>query len=66
MKVIGSDYDGTLNHNGIDAKKKNAINKWREAGNIFAVISGRGAKDLFSLYRKVNWLYNSLNIAKAV
>lgn len=52
MKVIGSDYDGTLNHNGIDAKKKNAINKWREAGNIFAVISGRGAKDLFSLYRK--------------
>ncbi len=50
MKVIGSDYDGTLNHNGIDETKKNAINKWREAGNVFAIISGRGAKDILGIY----------------
>lgn len=50
MKVIGSDYDGTLNHNGIDETKKNAINKWREAGNVFALISGRGAEDILGIY----------------
>lgn len=50
MKVIGSDYDGTLNHNGIDEKKKNAIEKWRKTGNIFAVISGRSPDDLLELY----------------
>lgn len=52
MKIIGSDYDGTLNHNGIDDVKKNAIKKWREAGNIFALISGRGAKDVLEIYRE--------------
>lgn len=50
MKVIGSDYDGTLNHNGIDETKKSAINKWREAGNVFALISGRGAEDILGIY----------------
>lgn len=52
MKIIGSDYDGTLNHNGIGESKKNAINKWREAGNIFALISGRGAEDVLGIYRE--------------
>lgn len=52
MKIIGSDFDGTLNHGGIDEKKKDAIKKWREKGNIFSVISGRGKKDLYELYRK--------------
>lgn len=54
MKIIGSDYDGTLNHNGIDEKKINAIEKWRKAGNIFAIISGRGVAELLELYRKNN------------
>lgn len=52
MKIIGSDYDGTLNHNGIDDVKKTAIKKWREAGNIFAVISGRCVGELLELYNK--------------
>lgn len=52
MKIIGSDYDGTLNHGGIDEKKKNAINKWQKAGNIFALISGRGAEDVLGIYRE--------------
>lgn len=49
MKIIGSDYDGTLNHGGIDERKKNAIKKWRSQGNIFALISGRGKKDIIEI-----------------
>ena len=41
MKIIGSDYDGTLNHNGIDDAKREAIDAWRRAGNVFALVSGR-------------------------
>lgn len=54
MKIIGSDYDGTLNHNGIDEKKLNAINLWRKAGNVFVIISGRGVVELLELYNKNN------------
>ena len=55
LKIIASDYDGTLNHGGIDKKKKNAISKWRKEGNIFSVISGRGAPDLIRIYKKDNF-----------
>lgn len=51
MKIIGSDYDGTLNHNGIDANKCEAIRKWREEGNIFAIVSGRGPSEMMEIYR---------------
>lgn len=46
MKIIATDYDGTLNHNGIDKAKQNAISKWRKAGNLFGVVSGRGVRSL--------------------
>lgn len=52
MKIIGSDYDGTLNHNGIDDKKKKALKNWRDAGNIFALISGRGPGNVLELYNE--------------
>ncbi|MBQ8783126.1 MAG: HAD hydrolase family protein [Clostridia bacterium] len=52
MKIIGSDYDGTLNHNGIDDKKKKAIQSWRDAGNIFALISGRGIESVLEIYKE--------------
>ena len=52
MKIIASDYDGTLNHGGIDDKKRNAIRRWRKAGNLFGLVSGRGAPDLVDLRRK--------------
>ncbi len=52
MKIIGSDYDGTLNHNGIDDKKREAIEKWRAAGNIFAIVSGRGIDDMSKIYEE--------------
>lgn len=52
MKIIASDYDGTLNHGGIDKEKIEAISKWRKAGNIFSIVSGRGAPDLVRLYNE--------------
>ncbi len=42
MKIIGSDYDGTLNHNGISNAKLLSIEKWRNAGHKFGIVSGRG------------------------
>lgn len=51
MKIIGSDYDGTLNYNGIDEAKRRAIARWRFAGNKFAIVSGRGIQSLLNLYR---------------
>jgi len=42
MKIIGTDYDGTLNHGGFDEEKKSAIIRWRKAGNKIGIISGRG------------------------
>lgn len=46
MRIIGSDYDGTLTYGGIDDRKRKAIAAWRQAGNYFALVSGRGIADL--------------------
>ena len=47
MKIIASDYDGTLNNNGgVTDEKRAAIKKWREAGNLFGLVSGRGLREL--------------------
>ena len=46
MKIIASDYDGTFNRNGITDFKKEALAKWRRAGNLFGIISGRGYPSL--------------------
>ena len=50
MKIIGSDYDGTLNHNGIDEKKRQAIAAWRAAGNLFVLVSGRHSSNVRDLH----------------
>lgn len=52
MKIIASDYDGTLNHGGIDDVKRNAIKEWRKAGNLFGLVSGRGVSDLVELPKR--------------
>ena len=70
MKIIGSDYDGTLNHGGIDDVKRRAIHAWREKGNIFAVVSGRCAKDIIEFSKRHDFEcdyfvgYNGAVIAK--
>jgi HAD superfamily hydrolase (TIGR01484 family) len=42
VKILGSDFDGTLNFGGIDRAKCDAIDTWRKAGNLFGIVSGRG------------------------
>ena len=54
MKIIASDYDGTLNHGGIDDKKRETIKKWREKGNKFGIVSGRMPDDLLKIYKNDN------------
>ena len=55
MKIIASDYDGTLNHGGIDDAKRDAIKRWRKAGNLFGIVSGRGPSDLVDLHKRNNF-----------
>ena len=55
MKIIGSDYDGTLNHNGIDDAKRQAIDAWRKAGNVFALVSGRHVNSVRDLHIQQNF-----------
>ena len=43
MKILGSDYDGTLTCGGIEETKIAAIHRWREAGNRFGIVTGRVA-----------------------
>jgi HAD superfamily hydrolase (TIGR01484 family) len=43
MYILSSDYDGTLSlHGSVSAEDRAAIERWRKAGNIFGIISGRG------------------------
>ena len=41
MIIIASDYDGTLNHHGVSDGDKEAITKFRKAGNKFGIVTGR-------------------------
>lgn len=52
MKIIASDYDGTFNRGGVDDIKRNAVKRWRKAGNLFGIVSGRGKSDLLMLREK--------------
>ena len=43
MKIIASDYDGTLRrHSGIEQKDRDAVKEWRANGNLFGIVTGRG------------------------
>ncbi|MBR7101750.1 MAG: HAD hydrolase family protein, partial [Clostridia bacterium] len=42
MKIIATDFDGTLSYNGkISEEDKAAIKRFRDAGNKFGVVTGR-------------------------
>lgn len=51
MKIIGSDYDGTLTYGGIDEKKLTAIKNWQRAGHKFGIVSGRSGGFLEELQK---------------
>ena len=44
MKILGSDYDGTFSYGGLRDDKLEAVRRWREAGNVFGIVSGRADK----------------------
>jgi len=52
MKILGSDFDGTLTVGGIDEAKCEAIRAWRRAGNLFGLVSGRSPGFLGSLRKQ--------------
>ena len=41
MVILASDYDGTLNQGGISQENRDAILRFREAGNLFGIVTGR-------------------------
>ena len=49
MKIVCSDYDGTLSHGGINERKLGEIRAWRAKGNKFGIISGRRASFYWDL-----------------
>ena len=56
MKIIASDYDGTINYNGkISDEDKLAIQKFRKAGHKFGIVTGRDV-DLAQWIKQENGL----------
>ena len=52
MKLIASDFDGTLYRNGeISARDRAAIEAWQAGGNLFGIVTGRGADILDTAHR---------------
>lgn len=51
MKILCSDYDGTFNYHGVDDRKREAVRKWREAGNLFGFVTGRGIDTIEEIIR---------------
>lgn len=41
MYILGSDFDGTLNYGGVNEATRRAIRRFRDAGNLFGVVTGR-------------------------
>lgn len=39
--ILATDYDGTLSRGGISAEDREAIIRFREAGNLYGVVTGR-------------------------
>ncbi len=60
MKIIASDYDGTFNRNGITEYKKETLSRWRKAGNLFGIISGRGYPSLIECIESHPFEYDFL------
>ena len=42
MKILGSDYDGTLYCGGVSEENRASVAKWQSLGNKFGIVSGRG------------------------
>ncbi len=62
MKIIASDFDGTLyRHGEISARDREAIARWQAAGNLFGLVTGRGGE----IFREVGALGVTLDFTVA-
>lgn len=53
MKILASDYDGTLKYlNEITEEDIQAIHKWKKAGNLFVIDTGRSMESILEESRK--------------
>ncbi|MBE6569091.1 MAG: HAD-IIB family hydrolase [Ruminococcaceae bacterium] len=50
--ILASDYDGTLNQNGIADHVADAIEEFRAAGNLFGVATGRNRMGSYDVFRE--------------
>ena len=41
MYIFASDFDGTLNRNGVSDRDRDAVARFRAAGNLFGMVTGR-------------------------
>lgn len=53
MKLLATDYDGTLcyGYGDVMPEDLDAIRRWKEAGNLFAVVTGRSG---LSIHRELD------------
>ena len=59
MKILASDYDGTLNVLGeVSRENIEAIRAWRAAGNLFGLVSGRNLGSIKKFLDKDNVPYD--------
>ena len=59
MKILASDYDGTLNVLGeVSRENIEAIHAWRAAGNLFGLVSGRNLGSIKKFLDKDNVPYD--------
>ncbi len=59
MKILASDYDGTLNVMGVVSKENiEAIRAWRASGNLFGLVSGRNLGSIKKFLDKDNVPYD--------
>ena len=54
MKLFASDFDGTLSCGGVSEANKDAIRRFREAGNVFGVVTGRSPGGSVGIFREVD------------
>lgn len=51
MKIYATDYDGTVTYRGVTPELKEAVRRWREAGNLFGIVTGRPRNSIRSALR---------------
>lgn len=51
--IAASDFDGTLHYSGISEENRSAIRRFREAGNLFGIVTGRGY-EMYDILKRID------------